>query len=211
MESCSCVGGCGVTVYILVSLALLEWCVFTIGKAGSEGMDRRTVWNASAASVAILIWLNIPFIFLSYSNNRRRVCGWLVVLEVTLCGPVMLVLSLLGSYWQAIHYEGPSGAFLTDLHWTILFFVSLMTSTIFALFVYIKVWGKQNEGLSSLLPIDYGEVKVTDGSACAVCLQAFKLGEEIGTIKKCRHAYHKDCIESWLYVRNRCPLCRAVV
>ena len=32
--------------------------------------------------------------------------------------------------------------------------------------------------------------------------------EEIGTLKKCGHNYHVNCIREWLLMKNACPVCK---
>eukprot|EP00058_Branchiostoma_floridae_P022818 XP_002608308.1 hypothetical protein BRAFLDRAFT_89285 [Branchiostoma floridae] len=45
---------------------------------------------------------------------------------------------------------------------------------------------------------------------CAVCLEDFKLMEEIG-LCPCGHAFHRKCISKWLEIRNTCPMCNSQV
>lgn len=43
---------------------------------------------------------------------------------------------------------------------------------------------------------------------CLVCLGDYEEGEECRVLK-CRHAFHKDCVDHWLSEgRNSCPACR---
>ncbi|PWA63873.1 hypothetical protein CTI12_AA348980 [Artemisia annua] len=44
---------------------------------------------------------------------------------------------------------------------------------------------------------------------CSICLEEFKENETIGTLI-CRHEFHADCIETRLYQKNVCPLCRNI-
>ncbi|KAL6901835.1 hypothetical protein ACP4OV_004711 [Aristida adscensionis] len=46
---------------------------------------------------------------------------------------------------------------------------------------------------------------------CAVCLAEFAPGERLKQLPGCSHAFHIDCIDTWLHHNVSCPLCRAVV
>ena len=49
-----------------------------------------------------------------------------------------------------------------------------------------------------------------DKSSCTVCLEDFKLDDEV-RISPCLHVYHKACIETWLGIRNICPNCKRIL
>ncbi|NXU42852.1 RN122 protein, partial [Drymodes brunneopygia] len=44
------------------------------------------------------------------------------------------------------------------------------------------------------------------GQTCAVCLEDFRLKEELGVLP-CQHAFHRKCLLKWLEVRCVCPMC----
>ncbi|XP_059726532.1 RING finger protein 122 [Haemorhous mexicanus] len=44
------------------------------------------------------------------------------------------------------------------------------------------------------------------GQTCAVCLEDFRLKEELGVLP-CQHAFHRKCLLEWLEVRCVCPMC----
>ncbi|GLJ39553.1 hypothetical protein SUGI_0808170 [Cryptomeria japonica] len=46
------------------------------------------------------------------------------------------------------------------------------------------------------------------GSECAVCLTDFEDHEMLRLLPKCRHAFHPECIDTWLCTNTTCPLCR---
>ncbi|XP_030542785.2 LOW QUALITY PROTEIN: RING-H2 finger protein ATL11-like [Rhodamnia argentea] len=53
-------------------------------------------------------------------------------------------------------------------------------------------------------------LKIGKGSLeCAVCLNEFEDHETLRLIPKCSHAFHTDCIDSWLSSHTTCPVCRA--
>lgn len=50
-----------------------------------------------------------------------------------------------------------------------------------------------------------------DGSDCSVCLTEFEDGDDLRLLPKCSHAFHLNCIDTWLRSHKNCPLCRAPV
>lgn len=49
------------------------------------------------------------------------------------------------------------------------------------------------------------------GGSCAVCLTEFRDGETLRLLPRCRHAFHRGCIDTWLRAHVNCPLCRSDV
>lgn len=48
-------------------------------------------------------------------------------------------------------------------------------------------------------------------SECAVCLSEFAERERVRLLPNCSHAFHIDCIDTWLQGSARCPFCRSDV
>lgn len=48
-----------------------------------------------------------------------------------------------------------------------------------------------------------------ESSDCAVCLCEFEGEDTLRLLPKCSHAFHADCIDTWLLSHSTCPLCRA--
>ncbi|KAJ8642993.1 hypothetical protein MRB53_004741 [Persea americana] len=46
---------------------------------------------------------------------------------------------------------------------------------------------------------------------CAVCLNEFQEDEKLRLLPKCSHAFHIDCIDTWLQSNANCPLCRSSI
>ncbi|KAF2725893.1 hypothetical protein K431DRAFT_290388 [Polychaeton citri CBS 116435] len=52
-------------------------------------------------------------------------------------------------------------------------------------------------------------VELESGHRCLVCLCDFEVKDTARRLVKCRHLFHKECIDHWLTQgRNSCPLCR---
>tara|TARA_B110001452_G_scaffold245866_1_gene230799 strand:- start:543 stop:1115 length:573 start_codon:yes stop_codon:yes gene_type:complete len=46
-------------------------------------------------------------------------------------------------------------------------------------------------------------------SACVICHEDFKVGNELCRLPGCAHCYHAECIGRWLAIKASCPLCNA--
>ncbi|XP_058077950.1 RING-H2 finger protein ATL16-like [Magnolia sinica] len=46
---------------------------------------------------------------------------------------------------------------------------------------------------------------------CAVCLSEFQDNERLRLLPNCTHAFHIDCIDTWLQTNANCPLCRSSI
>ncbi|GFP80078.1 RING-H2 finger protein atl47 [Phtheirospermum japonicum] len=46
---------------------------------------------------------------------------------------------------------------------------------------------------------------------CAVCLCEFSEQDRLRLLPSCSHAFHIDCIDTWLLSNSTCPLCRGVI
>lgn len=54
-----------------------------------------------------------------------------------------------------------------------------------------------------------GTIHIPDGDRCLICLSDYEAAEELRQLNKCKHVFHRDCIDQWLTTgRNSCPLCR---
>uniref|UniRef100_A0ACD5WQN8 Uncharacterized protein n=1 Tax=Avena sativa TaxID=4498 RepID=A0ACD5WQN8_AVESA len=56
-----------------------------------------------------------------------------------------------------------------------------------------------------------GEEAGRRSSECAVCLSEFVERERVRLLPGCSHAFHIDCIDTWLQGSARCPFCRRSV
>jgi hypothetical protein len=53
---------------------------------------------------------------------------------------------------------------------------------------------------------------ITMCTTCSICIDDFERGERLTILPKCKHAFHRDCLEPWLTERQGCcPLCKASV
>lgn len=44
--------------------------------------------------------------------------------------------------------------------------------------------------------------------ACAVCLDDFEMDDEL-RILACKHEFHRQCVDPWLFEHHTCPLCKS--
>lgn len=43
---------------------------------------------------------------------------------------------------------------------------------------------------------------------CPICLSSLKPGTSAVSIKQCKHAFHRECLQQAVKVANKCPMCR---
>ena len=55
-----------------------------------------------------------------------------------------------------------------------------------------------------------GSSKETEQSNCAICIDVLKTGQMIKALN-CTHKFHSKCINDWLKVKLKCPLCKQSV
>jgi len=59
----------------------------------------------------------------------------------------------------------------------------------------------------------------TEDHTCSICMEDYKLGDKVSSPssltdsnskseKSCKHIFHSECIEIWLYNKAECPICR---
>ncbi|KAK4269843.1 hypothetical protein QN277_022950 [Acacia crassicarpa] len=51
----------------------------------------------------------------------------------------------------------------------------------------------------------------TTGGDCAVCLSKFEQRDLLRLLPLCCHAFHVECIDTWLHSNLTCPLCRSAI
>ncbi|KAI4344501.1 hypothetical protein L6164_011720 [Bauhinia variegata] len=70
-----------------------------------------------------------------------------------------------------------------------------------------------NRGVIESLPIfRFGSLSgEKDGLECAVCLTRFESTDVLRLLPKCKHAFHVECVDTWLDAHSTCPLCRCRV
>ncbi|XP_028777704.1 RING-H2 finger protein ATL43-like [Neltuma alba] len=74
--------------------------------------------------------------------------------------------------------------------------------------------GRKNSGIDRVviesLPIfRFGSLRgQKEGLECAVCLTPFESVEVLRLLPKCKHAFHVECVDTWLDAHSTCPLCR---
>eukprot|EP01006_Ploeotia_vitrea_P042917 TRINITY_DN66672_c11_g4_i2.p2 TRINITY_DN66672_c11_g4~~TRINITY_DN66672_c11_g4_i2.p2 ORF type:complete len:194 (-),score=82.08 TRINITY_DN66672_c11_g4_i2:169-750(-) len=55
-----------------------------------------------------------------------------------------------------------------------------------------------------------GRTQESEEDLCAICLSEFEDGESVRELR-CRHHFHKSCVDQWLQKKKTCPLCNQVI
>ncbi|KAL4302327.1 hypothetical protein GQ457_10G016140 [Hibiscus cannabinus] len=68
-----------------------------------------------------------------------------------------------------------------------------------------------DQSLIDTLPVFYYKsiIGVKNPFDCAVCLCEFEPQDKLRLLPNCSHAFHMECIDTWLLSHSTCPLCRA--
>ncbi|XP_023520574.1 RING-H2 finger protein ATL64-like [Cucurbita pepo subsp. pepo] len=73
----------------------------------------------------------------------------------------------------------------------------------------------EEEAASIVTKVAYKDIKTTEEAdsddCCAICIEGFEEDEICGVLDRCGHCFHKICIDQWLGIKSRCPLCRCLV
>lgn len=69
--------------------------------------------------------------------------------------------------------------------------------------------GVEQAFIDTLPVFSYGSIRgLKDSADCAVCLTEFGDEDRLRLLPKCKHAFHIECIDTWLLSNSTCPLCR---
>ncbi|KAJ4765806.1 RING-H2 finger protein ATL2K [Rhynchospora pubera] len=73
--------------------------------------------------------------------------------------------------------------------------------------------GLSKSTLAALPTSTYSGAEKDAGASpdCAVCIGPIQTGEKVRQLPKCKHLFHVDCIDMWLYSHSTCPICRCEV
>lgn len=58
--------------------------------------------------------------------------------------------------------------------------------------------------------IKAGSSYLNDARECMICRQLFEESEILRTLP-CIHSYHKHCIDQWLRINKKCPVCHTKI
>lgn len=77
---------------------------------------------------------------------------------------------------------------------------------------FIRTVGLPQSVIDSIASFKYRNGDgLIDGNDCSVCLNDFQRDETLRLLPKCSHAFHLDCIDTWLRSHQNCPVCRAPI
>ena len=50
-----------------------------------------------------------------------------------------------------------------------------------------------------------------NGEKCVICMQKYKIRENVLLLNKCCHHFHKRCLIRWIKKNKSCPICRQIL
>ena len=77
---------------------------------------------------------------------------------------------------------------------------------------FVVVWAvaRCRKKRPELVSESYGSIRVPKELECAICLQSFIQKDKVAVLP-CPHLFHPGCLEPWLQIQRRCPLCRTEI
>ncbi|KAL6558769.1 hypothetical protein OROMI_019119 [Orobanche minor] len=77
---------------------------------------------------------------------------------------------------------------------------------------HIRTVGLPQSTIDSISTFRYEKGEgLIETSTCSICLSEFQEDESLRLLPKCSHAFHVNCIDTWLGSHVNCPICRAPV
>jgi hypothetical protein len=74
---------------------------------------------------------------------------------------------------------------------------------------YFKNCKEINEKVTKSEKIKKNDVLLTEN--CLICIENYTQGQFKRCLPKCKHIFHKKCIDKWLKKNASCPVCRDVL
>lgn len=63
-----------------------------------------------------------------------------------------------------------------------------------------------------LTPDPVNHIVVENQEGCIICLEDYKVSDQVITLNPCKHVYHFTCLKNWVQDKhNTCPKCRAKI
>ena len=83
------------------------------------------------------------------------------------------------------------------------FFILMMLSLgILLLYYLFRIWPLRAKDAVELVVVE----EIGKEKECMVCLEMMQKGEEVRCLP-CAHRFHRKCIDTWLLIKRKCPLC----
>ena len=74
---------------------------------------------------------------------------------------------------------------------------------------YFKNCKEINEKVTKSEKIKKNDVLLTEN--CLICIENYVEGQFKRCLPKCKHTFHKKCIDKWLKKNASCPVCRDIL
>lgn len=71
---------------------------------------------------------------------------------------------------------------------------------------YFKSFNEINKTLCKPTKIKKDDNIVLEN--CLICMENYKMNEYKRVLPRCKHYFHKKCIDKWLKKKSSCPICR---
>jgi len=85
--------------------------------------------------------------------------------------------------------------------------ICLCTPCILVIFQYIGADSSTGAQQAEIRRLPTRNLTECPEDPCSICQEEYEVGDEVRDLP-CEHYFHSACIDRWLYIQKKCPLCR---
>jgi hypothetical protein len=85
--------------------------------------------------------------------------------------------------------------------------ICLCTPCILVIFQYIGADSSTGAQQADISRLPTRNLTECPEDPCSICQEEYEVGDEVRDLP-CEHYFHSACIDRWLYIQKKCPLCR---
>ena len=172
----------GYFFHFLIVLSAAEWLNYSVCRMIDDVYpilrSIQSIWNLVMCSLLLVTLVVLPALYIVYKETWRFYYKELILINLSIIGPIAFSLTLLGTFIQAIDYSSlctdncvrskQSLSYMLELvHWTLLYLITTAFTIVMLLFLICE--NNNKTFTESLLPLE--QVQGQSPDTCSICLQ----------------------------------------